>query len=261
MVRSKTNAYRQLTEILTENNIRVSWEDVLNGGPHGRRAEDEVQRKHIFEAIALKGYTKTWQEAKLLVRDNPAYNVRREKIDPAEAIKIILDAGGIPILAHPNLIDETVYRDGEELMPRAAYIERLIEAGLMGIEAIYPYDKTQLQGKQDQRADQPRGPPRVWGAAAGDLGRLGLPRGREEGRRERPHDRRSGCGVRLFLRKSLSFGIDTELRPSRTSGGGCPLKQFKRMREWIQSTRSVCAGPAGKHHRRGRRAGRPLHAA
>ena len=147
MAKSKVDAYRKLTEVLSQNGILVSWEDVLAGGAQGRRADDAVQRKHIFETIASKGYTKTWQEAKLLVRDNPDYNIRREKIDPLDAISIIRRAGGVAILAHPHLIDAQIEKNGRTI-DRETYIERLIEGGLMGIEAAYPYDKTSYKGAQ-----------------------------------------------------------------------------------------------------------------
>ena len=147
MANSKVDAYRKLTQVLTQHGIPIGWNDVLENADGTMRAEDAVQRKHIFETIARKGYAKTWQEAKLLVRDNPAYNIRREKIDPADAIGIIRRAGGVAILAHPHLIDESIEKNGV-VISRADYIERLIEAGLMGIEAAYPYDKTSYKGKQ-----------------------------------------------------------------------------------------------------------------
>lgn len=147
MAKSKVDAYRALTEVLTRNGILVDWSHVLQNADGSSRPEDAVQRKHIFETIARKGYTKTWQEAKLLVRDNPVYNIRREKIDPLDAIHIIRAAGGVAILAHPHLIDETVEKNGEKIS-RRDYIERLIAAGLMGIEAAYPYDKTSYKGTQ-----------------------------------------------------------------------------------------------------------------
>jgi predicted metal-dependent phosphoesterase TrpH len=147
MAKSKVDAYRKLTEVLTQNGILVDWKDVLRNADGSSRAEDAVQRKHIFETIASKGYTKTWQEAKLLVRDNPDYNIRREKIDPLEAIAIIRKSGGVAILAHPHLIDAQIEKNGR-VIDRETYIERLIEGGLMGIEAAYPYDKTSYKGTQ-----------------------------------------------------------------------------------------------------------------
>lgn len=149
--RSKSDGYRELCERLTERGMPVSWDDdILHftkpDGTPGRRTPDEVQRKHIFEAIAAKGYTPTWSEAKLLVRDDPGLNVKRRKIDPLDAIGLIRRAGGVAVLAHPYLIDETVVKPGCPTMSRHDYILRLFEAGLVGIEARYTYDKTSYKG-------------------------------------------------------------------------------------------------------------------
>ncbi|HNW03970.1 MAG TPA: PHP domain-containing protein [Oscillospiraceae bacterium] len=141
---SKTRSYKRLTEILCGNGIEVSWDDVRNGTMPPRKPK-EVQRKHIFEAMAQKGYAASWDQAKIMVRDNPVFNVRREKIDPLEAIRIIHAAGGIAILAHPHLIDELVPRKNGRIS-RYEYIENLIAAGLDGIEACYPYEKTSYKG-------------------------------------------------------------------------------------------------------------------
>ena len=136
---SKSNAYRELCELLTKKGITVDWEkDILKDG----RTADEVERKHIFEAIAENGYTPSWSEAKLMVRDDPELNIKRRKIDSVEAVKLIHECGGIAVLAHPYLIDETVAGG----ISRAEYIELLIAAGLDGIEASYTYDKTSYKG-------------------------------------------------------------------------------------------------------------------
>jgi hypothetical protein len=110
------------------------------------RSEDEVQRKHIFEAIAEKGYTPDWKAAKLMVRDDPDLNVKREKPEAVDAIKLIHDAGGVAILAHPYLIDEEPVRADGTTTTREAYIETLLAAGLDGIEVDYPYPKTSYKG-------------------------------------------------------------------------------------------------------------------
>ncbi len=142
---SKTRSYKKLTEILCGNGIEVSWNDVRNVTTPPRKPK-EVQRKHIFETMAEKGYAASWDQAKLMVRDNPVFNVRREKIDPLEAVRIIHAAGGIAILAHPHLIDELVARKNGRVT-RYEYIENLIAAGLDGIEACYPYEKTSYKGR------------------------------------------------------------------------------------------------------------------
>ncbi|MBM3861158.1 MAG: PHP domain-containing protein [Verrucomicrobia bacterium] len=143
-VTSKTQSYRALVGRLRAAGMNVSWEEVLDGG---RRREDEVQKKHIFELLARKGCAPTWQDAKIMVRDNPDYDVKREKPDPIKTVRSLHEAGGIAILAHPYLIDETVAVDGA-MVSRDAYIRRLIAAGLDGIETRYTYDKTSYKGRQ-----------------------------------------------------------------------------------------------------------------
>ena len=149
MEQSKINGYKQLTEILCENNIKVSWDELLNSGSNVKK-ESDIQRKHIFEMIAQKGYTGNWQEAKLMIKNNPQFNVRREKIDPLEAIRIIQGTGGIAILAHPYLINEAVSIDNQKVS-RIEYIDRLINIGkLDGIEACYTYSKTSYEGNMTE---------------------------------------------------------------------------------------------------------------
>jgi predicted metal-dependent phosphoesterase TrpH len=149
--RSKSEAYEELCRRLTARGMPIDWEaDILHyirpDGTAGTRDPEEVQRKHIFEAIAALGHTATWSEAKLLVRDDPELNVPRRKIDPREAIALVHRCGGIAILAHPYLIDETVRVPGMPERSRAAYIDVLIEAGLDGVEVNYTYDKTTYKG-------------------------------------------------------------------------------------------------------------------
>jgi len=92
-----------------------------------------------------KGYTKTWQKAKLMVRDNPELNVKHDKIHPLRAIELIRSTGGISMLAHPFLIDELINQQ-ETWIKREDYIRVLIESGLDGIEAAYTYYKTSYKG-------------------------------------------------------------------------------------------------------------------
>jgi len=141
-VTSKTLSYRILVERLCSAGMDVHWEELLEGG---KRREDAIQKKHIFELLAKKGYAPSWQAAKIMVRDNPDYDVKREKPDPVKTVQSLHEAGGIAILAHPYLIDETVSLQGG-LVSRDAYIRRLIGAGLDGIETRYTYDKTSYKG-------------------------------------------------------------------------------------------------------------------
>ena len=148
---SKSDAYRELCHRLISLAMPVDWEaDILHytapDGSPSTRTPDEVQRKHIFEAMAAKGYAESWSAAKLIVRDNPELNIHRRKIDPIDAINLIHRCGGVAVLAHPYLIDEIIQIPGKPLINRSDYIERLIAAGLDGIEARYTYDKTTYKG-------------------------------------------------------------------------------------------------------------------
>jgi len=147
-VESKINGYRQLVDRLCRNGFDVRWEELTDGG---RLDDAAVQKKHLFELLAKKGYAKTWQEGKIMVRDNPNYDVKREKPCPLETIRSLQAAGGVAILAHPYLIDDEVAVEGRKFS-RDVYIRRLIEAGLNGIETVYPYDKTSYKGTQPPEA-------------------------------------------------------------------------------------------------------------
>ena len=142
---SKVDGYQKLIALLCENGMQIAWEEVV----HGREAS-QVQRKHIFELMAAKGYARDWAEAKLIVRSSPNLKVKRRKFDAALAIKWIHQAGGIAILAHPYLIDEQT-NGIWGVLSREEYIEKLIYAGLDGIEASYPYGKTSYSGNLSDR--------------------------------------------------------------------------------------------------------------
>ncbi len=145
-IRSKVNSYRKLAERLTEKGMPVSWEEVLNndGNPV---PEDQVQKKMLFELMAKKGYFETWSDAKLYVKEAKDLAIKREKPAAEEVIREAHRTGGYVIMAHPYLVTEPVTYQGK-IIHRSVFIERLIEAGLDGIEASYTYDKTSYFGSQ-----------------------------------------------------------------------------------------------------------------
>ena len=144
VVESKIGSYQELVRRLDADDMHMTWEEVLENGGNPV-AEEQVQKKMIFELIARKGYQKDWSSAKLMVKNTPSYQILREKPDPVQVIRQVHCCGGIVIMAHPYLVNEPV-RLPSGTMDRAAYIDRLIEAGLDGIEACYPYSKTSYGG-------------------------------------------------------------------------------------------------------------------
>lgn len=148
---SKATAYRKLCETLSRHGYEIDFElDILqytdeNGRIH-KRIPEKVEKKQIFEAMAIKGFAPSWQAAKLMVKDSPVFNIKRRKINPCEAIRIIKEAGGLAVLAHPYLINETVDSKITGKTTRECYINKLIKAGLDGIESVYTYNKTSYKG-------------------------------------------------------------------------------------------------------------------
>ncbi|ACX52567.1 PHP domain protein [Ammonifex degensii KC4] len=84
-------------------------------------------RPHVARVLVEKGVVASIEEAfqRFLGRGCPAY-VPRARFSPVEAVKVVHQAGGVPVLAHPGL------NSAEELLPE------LIKAGLQGIEVEYP---------------------------------------------------------------------------------------------------------------------------
>ncbi len=84
-------------------------------------------RLHIARQLVQKGVVRTTDEAffKYLKKGGKAY-APRYKITPREAVRIISQAGGIPVLAHPGLMER------DELIPD------FVRDGIQGLEAYYP---------------------------------------------------------------------------------------------------------------------------
>lgn len=86
-----------------------------------------VGRPHLATVLKDKGWVADIPQAfeKYLGEHAPAY-VPKYKISPGEGIRLIRQAGGVAVLAHPMVTNR------DELIPG------LVEAGLQGIEAYYP---------------------------------------------------------------------------------------------------------------------------
>ena len=142
-IQSKVKSYQELLKLLTGAGMPMNWQEILKAS--GNIPEEQIQKKMIFEMIARKGYAKSWSEAKLMVKGDPRFGVKREKPQAVEVIKNVHRLGGITILAHPYLIEDEVDYQSSRIS-RSDFIEILIRAGLDGIEARYPYDKTSYGG-------------------------------------------------------------------------------------------------------------------
>lgn len=118
---------KQTKEILAllskKEGIKIRFEDVKNMVAEG----GSIGRPHIAKAITNAGGTSNVMEAysKYIHRASSVY-VERKTVSPFDAVEIIYDSGGIPVIAHPYDIDIA-----EKL------IKELMVYGLRGIEAYH----------------------------------------------------------------------------------------------------------------------------
>ncbi len=103
--------------------------------------ESAVGRPHIASALVEMGAVKSMQEAfdVYLKKGAPGY-VPKKKFDMHEAVPMIQDAGGIPILAHPKYL-RMEYRQLSGLL------DELKDIGLMGLEAYYSHHSDEETGE------------------------------------------------------------------------------------------------------------------
>lgn len=117
----------KMIDNLNEIGIKLECETVLN-----KSSSASIGRPHLALALVESGYVSTVSEAfnKFLNNSSPIY-VAKQKLHPASAIKMILSAGGIPVLAHPGYMQQNT-------------LEELISCGLMGLEAFHPCLEIQI---------------------------------------------------------------------------------------------------------------------
>ncbi|MAS37549.1 MAG: histidinol-phosphatase [Anaerolineaceae bacterium] len=130
---------RHILERLNNLDILINWQQVMayaNG--------DAVGRPHIARAMVEAGYVRTIKEAfdQYLGGGKPAY-VPRDTLTLEESIHLIHAAGGAAVLAHPVYVPD---------FPQL--VERLVPAGLDGIEVSYPAHTPAIEMQARQLADK-----------------------------------------------------------------------------------------------------------
>lgn len=102
----------------------LTWADVLAQASEGAT----LGRPHIADALVAKGYARDRSAAFAgILHWRSGYYEPHEAPSPLTGVRLIREAGGVPVLAHPA----TRGRDAN--LPRTHLLE-LIEAGLGGVE-------------------------------------------------------------------------------------------------------------------------------
>lgn len=120
---------------LAEDGLDITWADVEAQLGSVRRTPS---RPHIADALIAKGYAEHRDEIfRKWLHHGSRYYVPYYSIDTVTAIRLVREAGGVPVLAHP-------FASRRQRAVAAESLPELVEAGLVGIEAEH----------RDQDADE-----------------------------------------------------------------------------------------------------------
>jgi predicted metal-dependent phosphoesterase TrpH len=126
LLESRRDRNRRLIEKLRSLGLDITLEEVEHDG------RTLTARPHFARVLVKKGYVKDIQEAFDLYLDESAKGyVQRQDVPIAEAIGRVLEAGGVPSLAHPVRI---LRNNWEKL---GGYVEEFASMGLRAIEVYH----------------------------------------------------------------------------------------------------------------------------
>ncbi len=117
----------EIIEKLNALGFDITIEEILE-----KCGEGQAGRPHIAQVMVEKGFVASFKEAfdKYLAKGKPGY-VDKFRISCRQAIHVIKSAGGVPVLAHPGLMEN------EDSASIETLVESLVSDGLMGIEVYY----------------------------------------------------------------------------------------------------------------------------
>ena len=124
---SRDGRNEKIIQKLQEQGFKISMDEIKPDKPG-----ETIARPHIAKLLMKKKYVSSVQEAfdKYLAEGRCCY-VERIMPTPEEAIHLIKNSGGIPVLAHLMLYKKL------DSSQKEALIRELKEAGLIGIETYY----------------------------------------------------------------------------------------------------------------------------
>lgn len=127
----RRNRGRQMVENLNAMGIAISWERVQEIA-----GDASIGRPHIAQALVEGGYVQYPKDAfdKYIGRNGPAY-ADRVKLKPADAVRMLLDRGALPVMAHPTYSASKSDRGAVSSLP--GILADLTAAGLVGMEVYY----------------------------------------------------------------------------------------------------------------------------
>jgi len=120
----RNDRFLLMIEDLQKNGINITAEEILMNSE-----VKSVGKPHIARMLLSKGYADDIEDIfkKFMIKGKPGY-VKKEKIAAQDGIKIIKDAGGISIIAHPITLNSKSFTMLEN------QVQDLVSMGLDGVE-------------------------------------------------------------------------------------------------------------------------------
>lgn len=147
LLEGRDNRNPRIINRLQELNVAITMEEVENEAGKGSNSQAVVGRPHIAAILVRKGYVSSIKEAfnKYLAPGGLAY-FDKERLSPRRAIELIVESGGVAVLAHP--VQLRLPNDAE----LQTALKNLVDMGLGGIEAIHSDHTRDLELKYVQLA-------------------------------------------------------------------------------------------------------------
>jgi predicted metal-dependent phosphoesterase TrpH len=144
LLAGRDNRNPKIVARLQELRVSITMEEV-----EAEAGGNVVGRPHIAAILVRKGYVSSMKQAfdKYLAPGGLAY-FDKERLSPKEALGMILESGGLPVLAHP------VQLRTENDAQLERIVKDLVDLGLLGIEVIHTDHDAALIAKYEALADR-----------------------------------------------------------------------------------------------------------
>lgn len=144
LIEGRNDRNPKIIRRLNELGVQITMEELekeANGGVIGR--------PHIAAILLRKGYVSSIKNAfdKYLAPGGAAY-FDKERVSPTQAIDMVRQSGGLPVLAHPSQLRT----ENDAQLERS--IKDLVDLGLAGLEVIHSDNNDAMTAKYAALADK-----------------------------------------------------------------------------------------------------------
>ncbi len=135
---AKNSKLHMQVEVLADNGYPIEESEILS-----EAAGDTVRRPHIWKVLHRHHPSLRPDEFFDRTSFGGEWHVSKTFSLPLEeSVDLIGEAGGVPVMAHPGAYNSVFAKGGPLLDPSVdAAIRVCADAGVRGLEVVYPYDK------------------------------------------------------------------------------------------------------------------------